>query len=84
MSHLYVTSAGTVWSPHSCESDDFVGQPAGADEGRMVRFNGAQSRTRCPLSTRDAATVLDGVKGLFASLTGFAALDPVFTRCRTG
>ena len=48
------------------------------------RFNGAQSRTRCPLSTRDAATVLDGVKGLFASLTGFAALDPVFTRCRTG
>jgi hypothetical protein len=25
-----------------------------------------------------------GVKGLFASLTGFAALDPVFTRCRTG
>jgi hypothetical protein len=40
-------------------------------EGRS-RFNGVACATSTP-STQDAATVLVGVKGAFASLTGCAA-----------
>jgi hypothetical protein len=46
------------------------------------RFNGLRPTFAFDAIDKDADTVLGGVKGLFAALTGSAALDPACARCR--